>query len=292
MSDVNVALPLVFIFAIITLSWVKFVTSHVFFGLWREAPGAPFFVLIFMLKTVLTTKLEMGQTFIKGVRVPVTWVEAGKCMVSQIKDVEKDGYCAVQLAFGEKKAKSVSNSLKGHLKSLIKADKAPRFLKETRLNKKPDLKVGDVVDAFDIFRVGDLVSVTGISKGKGFAGVVKRWSFAGGPKTHGQSDRHRAPGSIGQGTTPGRVYKGKKMAGRMGQKQVTLQNLVVVLVDKDKGLIGLSGPVPGKRGDLLIINKIGSGKLAQLLSEGPTAQVEQVEENKEEEKKEEKQTNS
>jgi len=231
-----------------------------------------------MLKTVLTKKLEMSQTFVKGTRVPVTLVEAGKCIVSQVKDDKKDGYFAVQLAFGEKKAKNTSKPLQGHLKALIKEGKTPRYLKEAKLAKKTDLKVGDEVDAFEIFKVGDLVSVAGVSKGKGFAGVVKRWRFAGGPKTHGQSDRHRAPGSIGQGTTPGRVYKGKKMAGRMGQDKVTVKNLVVVLVDKEKGLLGLSGPVPGKRGDLLFVTKIGSGKLSQLVSEGPTAQVEQIEE--------------
>jgi len=232
----------------------------------------------------------MSQTFVKGTRVPVTLVEAGKCIVSQVKDDKKDGYFAVQLAFGEKKLKNTTKPLQGHLKSLVKGEKAPRYLREIRLDKKPDLKVGDEIDAFEVFKVGDLVSVTGVSKGKGFAGVVKRWRFAGGPKTHGQSDRHRAPGSIGQGTTPGRVYKGKKMAGRMGQDKVTIKNLVVVSVDKEKGLLGLSGPVPGKRGDLLIISKIGSGKLSQLVSEGPSPQVIQAEEEKEEKETKEKET--
>lgn len=243
-----------------------------------------------MLKTVLTKKLEMSQSFVKGTRVSVTLVEAGKCIVSQVKDDKKDGYFAVQLAFGEKKTKNTSKPLQGHLKALIKEGKAPRYLKEVKLAKKTDLKVGDEVDAFDVFKVGDLVSVTGVSKGKGFAGVVRRWHFAGGPKTHGQSDRHRAPGSIGQGTTPGRVRKGKKMAGRMGQDRVTVKNLVVVLVDKDKGLLGLSGPVPGKRGDLLLVTKTGSGKLSQLVSAAQTAQVIQVEEEKEEKKSGEKET--
>lgn len=231
-----------------------------------------------MLKTVLVTKTEMGQTFVKGVRVPVTWVKAGKCFVSQIKKEEKDGYFAVQLTFLDKKVKNVKKPIRGHLTSLLKSDKAPRFIREIRVDKEPDLKVGDVVDAFELFKVGDLVLVTGISKGKGFAGVVKRWKFAGGPKTHGQSDRHRAPGSIGQGTTPGRVYKGKKMAGRMGSKTVQVKNLVIVSIDKENGLIGLSGPIPGKRGDLLTIRKIASGKLSELTSEGPSGQVVQIEE--------------
>jgi large subunit ribosomal protein L3 len=241
-----------------------------------------------MFRTILTTKSDMGQTFVKGTRVPVTWVKAGKCLVSQVKEEEKDGYYAVQIAFGEKNIKNLKKPQKGHLASIIKDKIAPRFLKEVRLNKKPDLKVGDEINAFEVVKVGDLVSVSGVSKGKGFAGVVKRWHFAGGPKTHGQSDRHRAPGSIGQGTSPGRVYKGKRMAGRMGQERITIKNLIVVSVDEEKGLIGLSGPVPGKRGDLLVIEKIGSGRLSDLVSEGPTVQVTQVEE--EGEKKEETQS--
>ncbi|BCX14532.1 MAG: 50S ribosomal protein L3 [Patescibacteria group bacterium] len=237
-----------------------------------------------MLKTILSTKSEMSQMFIKGVRVPVTWIKADKCTVSQIKKGEKDGYFAIQLAFGEKKKKNLSKSVLGHLKSLIKSDKAPKFIKEIRLDKEPDLKVGDKIDPFEIFKVGDLVSVTGISKGKGFAGVVKRWKFAGGPKTHGQSDRHRAPGSIGQRTTPGRVYKGKRMAGRMGSQTVTVKNLIVVSIDKENGLIGLSGPVPGIKGGLLTVKKLASGKLSELTTEGPSAQVVQTEEVSQEEK--------
>lgn len=235
------------------------------------------FYAFYMLKTILATKREMDQTFVRGTRVSVTWIEVGKCVVSQIKDEKKDGYLAVQIAFGSKKEKNVTKPLRGHLTPLIeKYGQAPRFLKEVRLDKKQELKVGDVIDAFEVFKVGDLVSVAGVSKGKGFAGVVKRWGFAGGPKTHGQSDRQRAPGSIGQGTTPGRVYKGKKMAGRMGQNRIMVKNLVVVAVDEKRGLIGLSGPVPGKRGDLLIVNKIASGKLSRLVSKAQVV-VQQIE---------------
>jgi large subunit ribosomal protein L3 len=146
------------------------------------------------------------------------------------------------------------------------------------LEDKPDFKVGDEIKISDVFRKGDLVNVSGISKGKGFAGVVKRWHFAGGPKTHGQSDRLRAPGSIGQGTTPGRVLKGKKMAGRMGGERKTIKNLIVVDVDSEKGELLVSGPVPGKSSGLLIITKTASGKLEELIEETPQVQVQQGEE--------------
>ena len=128
-------------------------------------------------------------------------------------------------------------------------------------------KKGEVINASDVFGKGDIVVVTGISKGKGFAGVVKRWGFAGGPKTHGQSDRLRAPGAIGQGTSPGRVHKGKKMAGRMGGNTVTLKNLFVIDVDKESGEVKLSGSVPGKTGGLLRIEKLGTKKLEELIKE-------------------------
>lgn len=224
---------------------------------------APFCLSKFadMLNTILALKQKMSQTFVEGRRVPVTNVVAGPCVVTQIKKEEKDGYWAVQLGFGEKKIKNVSKPLQGHLKSFIKDNKAPRYLAEIRLEKEPEMKVGEVVKVSDIFRVGDIIRVTGTSKGKGFAGVVKRWHFAGGPRTHGQSDRERAPGSIGQTTTPGRVFKGKKMAGRMGRERVTLKNLQIVSVNPDTNEIEISGPVPGIPGGLLIIKRISEGKL-------------------------------
>lgn len=203
----------------------------------------------------------MSQTFIEGRRVPVTKVVAGPCVVTQIKKIDTDGYWAVQLGFGKRKVKNVSKALQGHLKSLIKEKIAPRFLKEVRLDKEPEFKVGDIIKASDIFRKGDIISVSGVSKGKGFAGVVKRWRFKGGPRTHGQSDRERAPGSIGQTTTPGRVFKGKRMAGRMGSDTVTVKNLQVVSVDPEKGEIEISGPVPGTPGNLLIVRRLKAGKL-------------------------------
>lgn len=226
----------------------------------------------------------MGQAFIEGTRVPVSWIKVGPCIVTQVKNLEHDGYWAVQLGFGERKIKNITKPLQGHLKGALQTknnkqktiNKAPRFLREVKLTEKPDIKVGDVINATDIFKKGDVVGVSGISKGKGFAGVVKRWRFSGGPKTHGQSDRQRAPGSIGQGTTPGRVYKGKKMAGRMGSDRVTVKNLIIVDLNKEKGEVAVSGSVPGASGGLLVVNKIAEGKLEELVSEAPQVEVQQV----------------
>ena len=225
-----------------------------------------------MINVILAAKGTMGAAFVKGRRIPVTKVVAGPCVVTQVKKMEKDGYWAVQLGFGEKRIKNVSKALQGHLKktqklpdsakaSTGKQNTLPRFIKEVRLDEEPDVKVGDTVALADIFGVGDLVSVTGVSKGKGFQGVVKRWGFAGGPRTHGQSDRERAPGSIGQGTTPGRVYKGKHMAGRMGGDQVTVKNLQVVSVDASAGTLDISGAIPGVPGGLLKITRLKKGEL-------------------------------
>ena len=244
----------------------------------------------------------MSQAFVEGTRVPVTWIKTGPCLVTHIKNMEKDGYWAVQLGFGEKKEKNTSKPLKGHFKKSTqnskipttlklqgasKSQKYPRFLREVRMDSEPDVKTGDVINLVDIFKKGDVVAVTGISKGKGFAGVVKRWHFAGGSRTHGQSDRERAPGSIGQGTTPGRVYKGKKMAGRMGSDRVTIKNLIVVDTKSEEDLIAVSGPVPGTSNKVLIIKKIGEGKLSELIEEVPQVEVQQVEAEAKEEKSDE-----
>jgi len=209
----------------------------------------------------------MTSTYVEDIRVPVTRVFCGPCMVTQIKKDEKDGYWAVQLGFGSRKLKNLTKPLQGHLKAVIKDKQGPRYLREIRLEKEPEFKVGDTILASDIFKKGDVVSVTGISKGKGFAGVVKRWHFAGGPKTHGQSDRQRAPGAIGQGTTPGRVLKGKHMAGRMGGDTVTVKNLHVVEIDQEKGEILLSGAVPGRSGGLVTVKRLHAGKLSELIEE-------------------------
>lgn len=235
-----------------------------------------------MLNTIFGIKKEMSQTFVEDTRVPVTFVSTEPCVVTQIKNQKKDGYWAVQLGFGEKRIKNVSKPQKGHLRRVIKGKFAPRFLREIRVDEQPKYKVGDKIVVTDVLKKGDVVAVTGISKGKGFAGVVKRWGFAGGPRTHGQSDRLRAPGSIGQGTTPGRVHKGKKMGGRMGHEQVTVKNLIVVDVDEENNKLSLSGPVPGIPGGLLVIVKIASGKLDELVKEEVQPQIVEGEASEEE----------
>jgi len=214
-----------------------------------------------MINTILGSKKNMEQAFVGEFRVPTTVILAGPCMVTQIKSEDRDGYWAVQLGFSEKKLSKLNKPLKGHLKGATKNKLAPRFLREVKLTEKSDLNVGDKISLADIFSLGDKISVTGTSKGKGFAGVVKRWGFAGGPRTHGQSDRERAPGSIGQGTEIGRVFKGKKMGGRMGTDTVTISNLQVVGMDEQSNEMAVSGPIPGSPGGLLVIKKTGSGKL-------------------------------
>jgi len=205
-----------------------------------------------MLKGLLGKKIGMTQIFDDaGVAYPVTIIEAGPCYVTQIRRPESEGYSAVQLGFGEIHPKRLCGGELGHLKTL---ELPPlRFLREFR-SKSPDVSVGDVMKA-DVFASGEHVDVVGTSKGKGFAGGVKRYHFRGGPKTHGQSDRHRAPGSRGSGTTPGRVYKGARGAGHMGDDRVTVQNLKVVLVDVERNLIGVHGAVPGPKGGLVIIKE-------------------------------------
>lgn len=207
--------------------------------------------------------------------------------------MEPDGYWAVQLGFGTRRIKNTSKSLQGHLKANLQINKStnkqifPRFLREIRLDKEPEYKVGDEIKASDIFKAGDVIAVTGTSKGKGFAGVVKRHGFAGGPRTHGQSDRERAPGSIGQTTTPGRVYRGKRMAGRMGGEQVTVKNLHIISVNPESAEIEVSGQVPGTVGALLSIKKIKSGSLKELEHEVVAQVVEGEAAAEEGEKKEE-----
>lgn len=222
-----------------------------------------------MINTLLGSKEYMGQTYVEGTRVPFTSIKLGSCVVTQVKTIEKNGYNAIQLGFGQKRIKNTKKPQKGHLKSVIKGKFLPRFLREVKIENTSLFKVGDEIKLTDVFKKGDLVSVKGVTKGKGFAGVVKRWSFAGGPKTHGQSDRHRAPGSIGQRTTPGRVYKGKRMAGRMGSDTFTLKNLIIVDVNKDDETIQVSGPVPGTKESLLIVKKLASGMLEELVEEAP-----------------------
>ena len=206
------------------------------------------------MKGLIGKKVGMTQVFDEtGNIVPVTLIEAGPCYVTIIRHLKRDHYKAVQLGFGEAKPKRLSGGQLGHLK---RNDLPPlRYLREFRVKSVEDLKEGDQLKA-DVFQVGDHVDVTGISKGKGFAGGIKRHGFHRGPKTHGQSDRERAPGSAGAGSTPGRVFKGKKMPGRMGSARVTSQNIRVELVDPERNLLGVRGSVPGARGSVVVIKEV------------------------------------
>lgn len=207
------------------------------------------------MKGILGKKVGMTQVFSnRGEAIPVTVIEAGPCFVAQIKTVERDGYSAVQLGFEETKPKRLTQP---QLKHLQKSNlPALRYLRELRVadEEAASVEEGQMLTV-GIFEEGDLVDVTGTSKGRGFAGVVKRYGFAGGPKTHGQSDRWRAPGSVGACTTPGRVFKGKRMPGRMGGERVTTQSLQVVLVDPERNLLAIKGAVPGGKNGLLLIRE-------------------------------------
>ena len=206
-----------------------------------------------MMKGLIGKKIGMTQIFDEdGLAVPVTLIEAGPCYVTQVRTTQNDGYNAVQLGFEEAKPKRLTGGQLGHLKN----NELPplRYLREFRV-KDPEVSEGDKLVVGDIFDAGERVDVIGTSKGKGFQGVVKRYGFRGGPKTHGQSDRLRAPGSIGATTTPGRVFKGKKMPGRMGFERVTVQNLRVEYVDTDRNLLGVRGAIPGAKGGIVMIKE-------------------------------------
>ena len=205
-----------------------------------------------MFKGLIGKKIGMTQIFDEnGAALPVTLIEAGPCFVTQIRRVESEGYSAVQLGFEEVKPKRLTGGEIGHLK---RTNLPPlKYLREFRA-KEIQVNEGDKVDV-DLFAVGEKVDVAGVSKGKGFAGAVKRYHFRGGPKTHGQSDRWRGPGSRGATTTPGRVFKGSRGPGHMGDDAVTAQNLKVVLVDAERNVIGVNGSVPGARGGLVIIKE-------------------------------------
>lgn len=207
-----------------------------------------------MVQGLLGRKVGMTQIFAQDGRVvPVTVIEAGPCYVTQVRTKQRDGYEAVQIGFGQ--TKKLTAPERGHL------DKANvpllRHLREVRPDGS-DVAIGQRLDA-SVFEVGDMVDVVGTSKGKGFAGVVKRHHFRGGPRTHGQSDRERAPGSSGSTTTPGRVFKGTRRAGQMGNARVTVQNLQVVEADAERNLLLLRGAVPGARNGLLLIKKARKG---------------------------------
>jgi len=206
------------------------------------------------IEGIIGKKLGMTQIFREnGKAEAVTAIEAGPCIVIQAKTVANEGYNAAQLGFGE--VKQLKSPQRGHLKGLGQF----RYLREFRVGNTEAIEVGERVDV-SLFKAGDLVDVTGVSKGKGFAGVVKRHHFAGGPKTHGQSDRHRHPGSIGATTSPGRVFKGMRMAGHMGNRRATVRHLEVLKADPDRNLLLVKGALPGGRNGLLLIKKSGGGK--------------------------------
>jgi large subunit ribosomal protein L3 len=213
------------------------------------------------MKGIIGKKVGMTQIFDdRGEVIPVTVIEAGPCFVAQVKTVERDGYTAVQMGFEEAKPKRLTRPQLQHLQ---KSDLPPlRHLREIHVGEEDlaDFAEGGKVTV-DIFEEGEYVDVTGTSKGRGFAGVVKRHGFRGGPKTHGQSDRLRAPGSVGACTTPGRVFKGKRMAGRMGGERVTVQGLQVVLVDAERNLLAVKGAVPGAKNGLLLIRQARKTRL-------------------------------
>lgn len=188
----------------------------------------------------------------KGMRVPLTWVKVEPAVVVGSRTQEKNHYSALQVTIGTKK--HPNKPTQGLLKNL--QDKiSPRFIREIKLDDNETKNIGDKVQVSDVFAAGDKINVTGITKGKGFAGVMKRHGFHGGPKTHGQSNRARHAGSLGQTTTPGRVYRGKKMAGHMGVSQVTIRNLEVFAVKPEESLLLVKGLVPGNKGGLIKITK-------------------------------------
>jgi large subunit ribosomal protein L3 len=207
-----------------------------------------------MIQGIIGKKLGMTQIFRENGKVEaVTAIEAGPCTITQVKMVAKEGYNAAQLGFGT--VKRLNSPQRGHLKGLEQF----KYLREFGVDDIEAIEVGQKVDV-SLFKSGDLVDISGISKGKGFAGVIKRHHFAGGPKTHGQSDRHRAPGSIGATTSPGRVFKGVRMAGHMGHSRVTVQQLEIFEADPARNQLLVRGAVPGARNGLLLIKKSSWGK--------------------------------
>lgn len=203
-----------------------------------------------MAKGIIGKKIGMTQLFVDGEKLlPVTVVEAGPCVVTQIKNENRDGYAAVQLGFGDMKENKVNKAAKGHFE-LAKSD-PKRYLAEFKVENITDYQLGQVVSV-DTFAAGEMSDITGTSKGKGFQGVIKRWGFRGGPGGHG-SHFKRAPGSIGNCASPGKVKKGKKLPGQCGDDRITVKNLEIVKVDAEKNILLIKGSVPGAGGGLLFI---------------------------------------
>ena len=205
------------------------------------------------MKGMIGKKVGMTQVFDEqGTVIPVTVIQAGPCYVTQVRNVDRDGYVSVQLGYGETKPKRLTKGQLGHLQKLDLP--ALRHIREFRLAETTDVAVEEGQEIkVDIFEQGELVDVIGTSKGRGHAGTIKRHGFSRGPKTHGQSDRMRSPGSIGMCATPGRTFKGKKMAGRMGNDRVTVQNVALIVVDAEKNLLAVRGSVPGAKGSIVMI---------------------------------------
>ncbi len=213
------------------------------------------------MRGILGKKVGMTQVIKEdGQVVPVTVLEAGPCYVVQLRTPETDGYSAVQLGFESVTPKHLTKGQQGHLQK----GNVPllRHLREFRVRKDESYEVGQKIMA-DVFQPGDHVDVVGTSKGRGFAGVVKRYHFAGGPHTHGQSDRERSTGSIGPCATPGRVWKGHRMPGHMGAERVTSQNIEVVVVDPERNLLAVKGSVPGPNGGFVVIKEARKQKVAK-----------------------------
>ncbi len=212
------------------------------------------------MKGMIGKKVGMTQVFDEqGNVVPVTVIEAGPCYVTQVRNNERDGYIAVQLGYGETKPARLTQGQLGHLK---KNDlPALRVLREFRIMGNDPVEVEEGAEIkVDVFETGELVDVIGVTKGRGHAGTIKRHGFHRGPKTHGQSDRERSPGSIGMCASPGRTLKGQRMAGRMGNDRVTMQNLEVVVVDADKNLLAVKGSIPGTKGGIVVIRPARKAK--------------------------------
>lgn len=210
-----------------------------------------------MIQGILGRKLGMTRLFDeRGVVTASTLLEVGPCFVTQLKTVERDGYTAVQIGFGDVDARRLNRAEKGHQKAAgLPERRGLRELREVPADSLDDLQVGARVDA-SLFNPGELVDVIGTSKGRGFTGVVKRHHFSGGPKTHGQSDRWRRGGSIGSGTTPGRVWKNMRMPGQSGDARVTVKNLRVLRVDPERNLVAVRGAVPGPNGSVILLRKV------------------------------------
>jgi large subunit ribosomal protein L3 len=205
-----------------------------------------------VIEGLLGRKIGMTQIFSSnGEAIPVTVIEAGPCVVTQIRTKDRDGYEAVQIGFGDIKPKNLTKPEQGHLKG---AGRLVRYLREFEADDVEEHEVGEILNV-DLFTAGQIVDVTGTSNGRGFQGVKTRHGFRGAPRTHGQSDRARAPGSIGAGTTPGRVWKTTRMAGRMGNRRVTVQNLQVVEVLPDQHVILIRGSVPGAKNGLVMVRR-------------------------------------